>query len=66
MEMNQKNFINEEVASIEFHRYKYIERDSTRTCSLCALRYVCHTGEIRGSCAAPGKINQSALFSDSM
>ena len=32
--------INEEVDGIDFHKYKYIERDSTCTCSLCAFKYV--------------------------
>ena len=45
MQMNQFFFINEEVDGIDFHtRYKYIERDSTCTCSLCALKYVIFRG----------------------
>ena len=35
MQMNNFFFINEEVDGIDCHRYKYIERDSTFTCSLC-------------------------------
>ena len=38
------SFIKEEVDGINFHRYKYIERDSTCTCSLCALKYVIFRG----------------------
>ena len=44
MQMNQKFFINEKVDGIDFHRYKYIERDSTCTCSLCVLKYVIFRG----------------------
>ena len=43
MQMNQI-FHKRNVDGIVFLRYKYIEKDSTCTCSLCALKYVIFRG----------------------